>query len=375
MATPIAALNGNGDQTQTLLVIFLRGAADGLTLVPPLEDDNYYRSRPRIGVAKKDAIRLNGFFGLHPLLKPLKRAYDDGHLAIVHAAGSEDDSRSHFDAQDLMEHGGVAAGGWLGRFLRFRERPSQGPLSAVVLGKNFPECLRGAPAVTVMQSLEDFSLGAGSERLTSELARLYAQQPDELAGAGRDTLNALGRIDRMRSSVYKPENGAQYGADSFSLGLRQTAQLIKARVGLEAVSLDLEGWDSHFTQSTIMDPLMTRLGQGLAAFYADLGRAMQSTTVMVMTEFGRRVQENSSFGTDHGRGSVMFLMGGGIRGGRVIGQWPGLSADLLTGPGDLQVVYNYRNLLAPILSRHGAGARLGTVFPDFTLEPIDLYEA
>ena len=131
MANSIAALNGNGDQTQALLVIFLRGAADGLTLVPPLDDDNYYRSRPRIGVVKKDAIRLNGFFGLHPLLKPLKRAYDDGHLAIVHAAGSEDDSRSHFDAQDLMEHGGVAAGGWLGRFLRFRERPSQGPLSAV----------------------------------------------------------------------------------------------------------------------------------------------------------------------------------------------------------------------------------------------------
>jgi len=373
MANPIAALNGNGDQTQALLVIFLRGAADGLTLVPPLEDDNYFRSRPRIGVARKDAIRLNGFFGLHPLLKPLKRAYDDGHLAIVHAAGSEDDSRSHFDAQDLMEHGGVAAGGWLGRFLRFRERPSQGPLSAVALGKNFPECLRGAPAVTVMQSLEDFSLGARAERLTGELARLYAEQPDELAGAGRDTLNALARIDRMRSSVYRPEYGAQYGADNFSLGLRQVAQLIKARVGLEAVSLDLEGWDSHFTQSAVMDPLMTRLGQGLAAFYTDLGSAMESTTVMVMTEFGRRVQENSTFGTDHGRGSVMFLMGGGIRGGRVIGHWPGLSPDLLTGPGDLQVVHNYRNLIAPILSRQGAGSRLGTIFPDFTLEPVDLY--
>jgi uncharacterized protein (DUF1501 family) len=224
-----------------------------------------------------------------------------------------------------------------------------------------------------MQSLEDFSLGARAERLAGELARLYAEQPDELAGAGRDTLNALARIDRMRSSAYLPEHGAQYGSDSFSLGLRQTAQLLKARVGLEAVSLDLEGWDSHFTQSTIMDPLMTRLGQGLAAFYTDLGSAIERTTVMVMTEFGRRVQENSSFGTDHGRGSVMFLMGGGIRGGRVIGQWPGLSPDLLTGPGDLQVVHNYRNLLAPILTRHGAGARLGTIFPDFKLEPVDLY--
>src|ERR1700688_2939536 len=155
MATPIAALNGNGDRTQALLVIFLRGAADGLTLVPPLEDDNYYRSRPRIGVAKKDAIRLNGFFALHSLLKPLKRSWDDGHLAIVHAAGSEDDSRSHFDAQDFMEHGGVAGGGWLGRFLRLRDRSPQSPLSAVALGKTFPEVLRGAPSVTVLQSMDD----------------------------------------------------------------------------------------------------------------------------------------------------------------------------------------------------------------------------
>jgi uncharacterized protein (DUF1501 family) len=375
MSAPLAAVSGNGDLTQTLIAIFLRGGADGLTLVPPIEDDNYHRSRPRIGVAKKDAIPLNGLFVLHPLLAPLKQAYDDGQLAIVHAAGSEDDSRSHFDAQDFMEHGGLAAGGWLGRFLRFRERPSPGPLAAVALGKKLPECLRGAPSVTVMQSLEDFALGSGAQRLTGELARLYAAQPDELAGAGRDTLNALARLDRMRASVYRPENGARYGTDNFSLGLRQAAQLIKARVGLEAVSLDLEGWDSHFTQSTIMDPLMRSLAQGLSAFYTDLGSAMERTTVTVMTEFGRRVQENSSFGTDHGRGSVMLLMGGGVRGGRVVGEWPGLSEDLLTGPGDLQVAHNYRNVLAPVLTRLGAGPRLATVFPDFALEPIDLYES
>jgi len=224
-----------------------------------------------------------------------------------------------------------------------------------------------------MEPLDDFSLGAGAARLTGELARLYAAQPDDLAGAGRDTLNALARIDRMRSSVYRPERGARYGTGNFSLGLRQTAQLIKARVGLEAVSLDLEGWDSHFTQNSVMDPLMRRLAEGLAAFYADLGSAIESTTVIVMTEFGRRLQENSSFGTDHGRGSVMLVMGGGVRGGRVAGSWPGLSADLLTGPGDLQVVHNYRNVLAPILARHGAGARMDTIFPDFALDPLDLY--
>jgi uncharacterized protein (DUF1501 family) len=372
MPDPMAAVSGNGDETRTLIVVFLRGAADGLTLVPPMEDDNYHRSRPRIGVERKDAIPLDGFFALHALPKPLKRVWDDGHLAIVHAAGSEDDSRSHFDAQDFMEHGGVAGGGWLGRFLRFRDRPPQSPLCAVALGKKFPECLRGAPSVTVMQSMDDFSLGPRADDLVGGLARLYAAQQDLLAGAGRDTLNALARIERMRSATDRPEHGAEYGKDSFSLGLRQASQLIKAQVGLEAVSIDLEGWDSHFTQSTIMNPLMVKLATGLAAFYADLGPAIERTTVMVMTEFGRRVQENSSFGTDHGMGSVMLLMGGGIRGGRVIGKWPGLAADFLTGPGDLQVVHNYRDVVAPILLRQG-GRHLRTIFPDYALHPLDVF--
>jgi uncharacterized protein (DUF1501 family) len=373
MPNRTAAVSGNGDQTQTLIVIFLRGAADGLTLVPPIADDNYYRSRPRIRVAPQDAIRLDGLFALHPLLKPLKRVWDDGHLAIVHAAGSEDDSRSHFDAQDFMEHGGVAAGGWLGRFLRFRDRPPQSPLSAVALGKKFPESMRGAPTVTVMQSMDDFSLGSKSDELAQALARLYASQPDLLAPAGRDTLNALARIERMRTSVYRPEYGAEYGKDEFSLSLRQAAQLIKAQVGLEAASLDLENWDSHFTQDTIMNPLMAKLAIGLAAFYADLGPAIENTTVIVMTEFGRRVQENSSFGTDHGMGSVMLLMGGGVSGGKVLGKWPGLASDFLTGPGDLQVVHNYRNVLAPVLQRLGAGAHLPVIFPDFQLQPLAVY--
>lgn len=373
MPQPVAALNGNGDDVHTLIVVFLRGAADGLTLVPPIADDNYYRSRPRIHVPRAEAIALDGFFALHTFLKPLKRIWDDGHLAIVHAAGSEDDSRSHFDAQDFVEHGGLAGGGWLGRFLRFRDRPPQSPLSAVALGRKFPECLRGAPSVTVMESMDDFSLGPQAGELVGGLDRLYAAQRDLLAGAGRDTLNALVRIEHMRASTYRPQNGATYGKDDFCLGLRQAAQLIKARVGLEAVSLDLNGWDSHFTQSTIMNPLMVSLASGLSAFYTDLGPDIERTTVIVMTEFGRRVQENSSFGTDHGMGSVMLLIGGGVRGGRVIGKWPGLAADFLTGPGDLQVVHNYRDVLAPILLRQGAGPHLRTIFPDFSLHPMEIY--
>ena len=373
-------LSGNGDDQQTLVVIFLRGGADGLTLVPPVEDDNYYRARPRIATAKKDALPLDKLFGLHPLLAPLKPIYDEGQLAILHAAGSEDDTHSHFDAQDLMEHGGgLTAGGWLGRFLRYRKREGEaeagGPLSAIALGHKFPECLRGAPSVTVMESLDDFSLGARTGAMTTELARLYALQPDALANAGRDTLSALARIESMRTSVYSPANGAQYGTDSFSQGLKQTAQLIKARVGMEAVSIDLDGWDSHFAQSTVVEPLMRQLAQGLAAFRVDLGKAIENTTTIVMTEFGRRVQENSSFGTDHGSGGAMFAMGGGIRGGRMLGAWPGLTADLLTGPGDLPVAYNYRNLIAPVLTRFGAGDQLKSIFPDFDLQMLDLYSS
>jgi len=307
------------------------------------------------------------------LLKALAPAYKDGDLAIVHAAGSEDDTRSHFEAQDLMEHGGITSGGWLGRFLRAQSGPVGGPLAAVALGRAIPECLRGAPSATVLQSLDDFSLGGKHTRLTQSLARLYGMQTDQLAAAGRDTLDAIQRVDELRQAKYQPANGADYGPDDFSRGLTQIARLIKARVGLRAASVDLGGWDSHFSQGTLMDPLMVRLGRGLSAFYQDLGREIERTTVVVMTEFGRRVAENSAFGTDHGRGSVMFVMGGGTKGGRVLGKWPGLSREVLEGPGDLPVTTNYRNVLAPILQRHGAAEKLGQVFPDFEISPLPIY--
>lgn len=354
-------------------MVFLRGGADGLNLVAPLDDDGYYRARPRIAISKPACIPLDGFYGLNPLLKALEPAYRDGALAIIHAAGSEDATRSHFEAQDLMEHGGITGGGWLGRFLRAQNHLGSGPLAAVALGKSIPECLRGSPAATVLQSLDDFSLGNNRSRLTQSLARLYGAETDVLAGAGRDTLDAIRRVEQLRNTPYQAAPGADYGSDSFSRGLLQIARLIKARVGLQAASVDLGGWDSHFSQSLIMDPLITRLARGLSAFYQDLGPEMKHTTVVVMTEFGRRVEENSAFGTDHGRGSVMFVMGGGVQGGRVLGKWPGLSREVLEGPGDLPVTTNYRNVLAPILQRHGVGDKLSQVFPQFTLAPVPLY--
>lgn len=369
---PALFLSGNGDQQRTLVVVFLRGAADGLSLVVPVQDDDYHRARSFLRIKPEDAVMLDGFFGLNPLLKPLQRAYQDGQLAVIHAAGSEDDTRSHFEAQDLMEHGGIAAGGWLGRSLRFGSSTARSALAALAIGRVLPESLRGAPAATALESLEQFSLGSEASQLTAQLQQLYAAQQGPLAAAGRDTLGALDRIEALRRTPYTPAQGADYGNGGLGQSLRQVARLIKARVGLEAVALDLGGWDSHFTQMAIINPLMTELAQGLSAFYQDMGDRMAQVSVVVMTEFGRRVQENSSFGTDHGRGSVMFVLGGGVKGGRVVGAWPGLKPDALEGPGDVPVSHNYRNVLIPVLQRHGAGQALGMIFPDFKATPLDL---
>ncbi len=375
--TPQAIISGNRDERRTLIVVFQRGAADGLSLVPPIEDDHYYRARPRLGIRKTNAVKLDDRFGLHPNLRPLEAAWKQGELAIVHACGIEDETRSHFEAQDLMEHGGVTAGGWLGRFLRTRPAGTSGALACVAVGKALPESLLGAPSVTVMQTLNDFALGSGKADLRTPLERLYAMERGQLGAAARDTFEAITRIEAMRSVKYQPAHDATYSDDDFSKGLAQLAQLIKADVGLEAASIDIDGWDSHFTQQTQLEPLTKRLGDGLAAFHRDLGERMKSVTVVVMTEFGRTVQENSAFGTDHGRGGAMFILGGEVRGGRMHGEWRGLGQLEPRGLGssyaDLPVLNNYRNVLAPVLTRHGAGDTLGAVFPDFALKPLGLY--
>lgn len=365
--------NGDPEQKHALVVIFLRGGADGLNMVVPVEDDDYYRARPLISISKKDALPLDGFFGLNPNLGALKRAYDDGALAIVHGAGSEDDTRSHFEAQDTMEHGGPVAGGWLGRYLRYRPHAGVSPLSAVAIGKARPESLRGAPASVAMESLGTFSLGGMESEFVAALKTLYAGERNPLGRAGSQALVGLKKVEQLRQTEYRPAHGAQYPQDSFSSGLRLIAQLIKSQVGLEAVSLDLPGWDSHFATKTLMDPMMRRLAGGLSAFYRDMGGAMVQSTVVVMTEFGRRVYQNASFGSDHGRGGVMFVLGGAVAGGRIINAWAGLGKENLEGPGDLPVTHNYRDVLAPILARHGGIDDMGVVFPGFDLNPLDLY--
>jgi uncharacterized protein (DUF1501 family) len=326
-----------------------------------------------VGISKSATVPLDGMFALNPQLAPLAELYRAGGLAIVHCAGSEDQTRSHFEAQDSMEHGGTGGGGWLGRYLRYRPNGPGGPLATVAIGSAAPEALRGAPATVVMNSFADFSLGGRAPAAMSALEKMYAPESGPLGVAARSTLAALGKIAQLNERDYTPSNNAKYPQGQLGDGLCHIAQLLKAKVGLEAACLDLGGWDSHFAAGTLTDPLMKELAEGMAAFHADLDGAMQNTTLVVMTEFGRRVYENASLGTDHGRASVMFAIGGGVRGGKIYCDWQGLAMDKLEAPGDLPVQNNYRDVLAPILARHSGMTDYSRVFPDYTLSPLALY--
>jgi uncharacterized protein (DUF1501 family) len=361
------------EQSHTLVAVFLRGGADGLNMVVPTGDDAYYRARPLIGVSRSATMPLDDLFGLHQSLAPLQKAYGEGELLILHGAGSEENSRSHFEAQDFMEHGGLGAGGWLGRYLRQNTRATSNPLASVALGKTCPESLRSSPATVVMDSLGDISLDDSALPFIGALNQSYGRSTLPWAKAGNDLLGAIGRIVELQSAPYRPASGVVYPDSDFGRHLQQVAQLIKAEVGVEAATVDLGGWDSHIATSTLVTPLMTQLAQGLTAFYDDIASLRARTTVAVMTEFGRRVYENASLGTDHGRGSIMMLLGGGVRGGRVMADWPGLLDEHLEGPGDLPVRFNFRDVLAPVFEKQMPGIALNEVFPGYTLNPVDVF--
>ena len=351
------ALADSPDADRVLVTVFLRGGADGLALVPPVLDDAYHRARPRLGVPASRALPLGGVFGLAPELAELHPWFLEGRLAVVHAVGSDDDSRSHFVAQELMERGGAgSAGGWLGRWLR--ARGAAGALTAVATGPEVPDSLRGAPSATALAGLMELAPGAGWSGLCASLSELY-RRDTQLAGPAKDAVAAAERVARLRTDGLRPEHGAHYptaidgeAALAFGRQLAEVAALIRARVGLAAACVDLPGWDSHFAQETIVGPRMRALALGLSAFATDLGPALSRTSVVVMTEFGRRVAENASLGSDHGRGGVMFVLGGGTPGGMHC-QWPGLEVERLEGPGDLPVAHDYRDVLSAVLRRHG----------------------
>jgi uncharacterized protein (DUF1501 family) len=323
-----------GPAGDVLVCLFLRGGADGLHLVAPYGDAAYYAQRPRIAVPRPDDTRvpaaqrgvaLDGFFALNPALAPLRESFQAGHLAIVHAAGSPDQSRSHFSAMETMERGvadGATTGtGWLGRHLQTAAAGSHSPLRALAIGDTLPQSLEGALGATAVDSLAAFRLtlpAAWSTGFHAALASLYAEAEGPLAEAGRETRRLLQALEHLQPEKYRPEGGARYPNSDFGRGLAQIAQLIKAQLGLEVACLDLGGWDSHVGQEPLLEGLMRDLAGGLAAFHADLGSRIDRVTLLAMSEFGRRVRENGGLGTDHGRATCFWLMGGSIRGGRVV---------------------------------------------------------
>ena len=378
-----------------LVCVYLRGAADALSLVVPHADDRYYALRPTLGIPRPDdrkaksedrVIDLDGQFGLHPGLAKLVSLFRANELAIVHAVGSDDQTRSHFEAQDRMEHAGAkdapAASGWIARALSNRvadgKTNSRASLAAVAIGTAAPESLRGA-GVAVLRSASDYRLGPKEDPdFTAALAAMYALEPHgslpldaELASAGKEALTTL---EKLRAMPARAPADASYPSNAFGDGLREIALLAHADLGVEVACVDYDGWDSHFVQGSLIDGLAKGLGDGLAAFRADLGERFDDVTVVVMSEFGRRAYENTSLGTDHGRAGCMFVMGGKVRGGRVIAEWPGLDADSLEPPGDLRVTLDFRDVLAEIVALR-MGGDASRVFPGFSARTRGLFAA
>lgn len=374
-----------------LLVVFLRGAADALNMVVPHGEQAYYRHRPTLSIPRPDDRRapeaarvhdLDGFFGLHPALASLGSAWDAGHLAIVHGCGAPDDSRSHFKAMELMERGVEnergPASGWIGRHLATLDTGNPSPLRALGIGRSVPLSLRGSVPASALRSIADFHLGGdmrSASHMQSILAGIYSGA-SELDEVGRETLQIVRTLEQLDPQGYIPDDGASYPATDFGMALRQVAMFIKSQVGLEVAAIDLGGWDTHFAQGGsqgLMAGLLGNLGDGLAAFHLDMQSDWHRISLVVMSEFGRRVKENASLGTDHGHGSAMIVMGGGLTGGHVHGRWPGLEVEHLFGPGDLAVTTDYRNVLAELINLRLRNPNTANIFPGFQTSPLGLF--
>ncbi len=371
-----AAPGSASAQRDTLVCVFLRGGADGVNVVVPYGDRYYHDNRPTIGIPEPGAgsgraIDLDGFFGFHPSLAPLKEVWDDGGLAVVHAAGMPVNNHSHFDSMDWMERGTPGErrvlSGWIGRHLAAVDAANTSPFRAIGFGDFVQASLRGTIPATALASIADFHLQGFEDQLArfqGTLAALYAGTTF-LDVQALQTFGALDRLAAVDPGQYPPANGAQYPDSDFGNALKQVGQLIKADLGLEVACVDLGGWDMHDTENDQMPDQLADLGAGLQAFYADLHDRIGRITVVTMTEFGRRIEENASGGTDHGTASFMFLMGGGINGGKVYGRWPTLAPEALADPGDLAVTTDYRTILGEILERRLRDPAVEQVFPGF----------
>ena len=370
------AADAPSPRKKILVAIFQRGAADGLNVVVPHGEKAYYRLRSTIAIPRpatageareNGAIDLDGFFGFHPSLAPLKPLFDQQHLAIVDAVGSPDPTRSHFDAQDYMESGTpgrkATRDGWMNRAIS-KPREKASPVRAVALGPVLPRAMAGGNPAIALQSI------AGFQVRNSEAARqfeeMYMGSKDQvLRSAGRETFEAVAMLQSVQQQPYTPAAGAQYPRGRFGESLRQIAQLIKSGVGVEMAFADIGGWDHHVNEPLQLANLLRDYAQTLSAFWNDMGDRMADVVLVTMSEFGRTAHENGNRGTDHGHANHMLVMGGGVKGGKVYGKWPGLEREQLHEGRDLALTSDFRDVLGELVANHLGNPTLDSVFPGY----------
>jgi uncharacterized protein (DUF1501 family) len=377
LARTALAANAAG-RAKRLVAIFQRGGCDGLSVVLPFGDPAYYRARPSLAIAPPAgaadaAIDLDGFFGFNPRLEPLVPFWKAGQLAVVHACGSPDATRSHFDAQDYLETGtpGVrsTADGWLNRYLQTRADEDRSQFRAVAVARQLPRMLKGPAAALAIPHLSQFDVRGGFESFES----VYAGSPDRVINAtARSAFEAIRRLRAADPAGYRPGDGADYPRSPFGESLQQIAQLVKSDLGLEVAYAEIGGWDTHVNQGVVQGQLANRLddfARGLAALVRDLGDGIADTVIVTMSEFGRAVDENGGRGTDHGHGNAMFVIGGGVRGGRVYGRWPGLAVEQRHDRRDLAITTDFRDVFAEIVVRHLGATAVDKIFPGYPVNP------
>ena len=369
-----------------IVSVFLRGGADGMSLCVPFGDPDYYTGRSTIAIPRPDStqtatrgIALDNFFAFPQAMNALVPAYTATDLLVVHATGQFNTTRSHFDAQRYMEVGKPAdpalVTGWLGRHLASAPPVrTTAPLRALGLSAGLQKTLVGGPLTLPISDPANFSLGGSATTLNDRLAFLrndYASSPEPALAAALDATNTMTLLRSLNFAGYAPANGAAYPTSSFGKALRSVAVMIKADIGIEAAQVDIGGWDTHAQQNPIAGSMyntMRDFSNSLAAFYADVmqGAVGYNVTVVAVSEFGRNARENGSAGTDHGRGTVMFAMGKGIAGGRVLTNgWPGLAKENLESGQDLKVTIDYRDILSEIVKNRLGNTNLGFVFPSW----------
>jgi uncharacterized protein (DUF1501 family) len=359
---------------KVLVKVFLRGGADGLNLCAPWGDPEYYSLRQGIALPRPGAaggvVDLDGDFGMHPELAPLEPFFDDGRLAFVHAVGNTRLTRSHFDAQDFMESGTPGdkqtATGWLDRAIA--RLPGTEVTQAVSFSPQLPRSFLGPEPVLVAQTLASFDLRARNWRAEAEslLTAMYAADPTAVGSTGLETFEAINAL--LRAPAPPPSSGAVYPTGTVGSSLRQAAGLVKAGIGTRCIFVNVTGgFDTHSNQLTSNVNDFRPLGQALAAFATDLGGLLDSVVLMVTTEFGRTAAVNGAAGTDHGTGYCLLVLGGRVRGGRVLGRWPGLGRAQLHDGRDLAATTDFRDVFQEV-----ARAQFGiteSLFPGYSPGP------